>query len=532
MTLSGQGTGAHTATDLDQWWRRLGSAVLVGTARRPAPSVADLRLDDLALGPPAHARPEEVALGSAAVGGALRRAGRVLGTDAVEVPTAPPEQLAEAPVRACQLLALLLEAPPTDAAGTEDLLLHWCATARETRVRVPHRLLPALLDRATSTELRAAVSTVVGERGRWLADQAHAWQWLEKSSALQSAIDLIEETFGAARPTDGDAGTASAVELHRWAQQGTTARAAQLRRLRTTDPAAARDLLAGAWGRDSAKDRRTLLAALWVGLGPDDEELLEAALDDRAASVRELAAELLDGLPGSRRASRMAERLRPLVGETGLVRRQLEVRLPDDPDAAGRRDGLTAPPRGTSARGWWLRRIVAGAPFEAWGAPAARTVLRLRDEDALAGLRRATIARQDADWARALLDRGPDPRQPTTPELLGVLPRAERETRVLAALPTAAPTALAPLLGVLPPAWSPRVSGAVVERLVALKPEQVGPALEALMPRLVRGLHLDSAPALERWRSRARLLPHHDTRVRSLIQSRTLRATISEAFHP
>lgn len=518
--------------DLDQWWRRLGSAVLVGTARRPAPSVADLRLRDLPIRSPVDARPEEVALGSAAIGGALRRAGRVLGADDLEVPTAPPEQLAEAPARACQLLTLLLEAPPTDAAGTEDLLLHWCAAAREAGVRVPHRLLPALLDRASSAELRAAVSTVVGERGRWLADRARAWRWLEQSSALQESIDLIEQTFGAARLTDGDAGVTSAVDPHRWALESTTARAAQLRRLRGNDPAAARDLLATAWGRDSAKDRRTLLEALRVGLGPDDEELLEAALDDRAASVRELAAELLDGLPASRRASRMAGRLRPLVGETGLVRRQLEVRLPDDPDAAGRRDGLTAPPRGVSARGWWLQRIVAGAPFEAWAAPAARTVQRLRDEDALVGLRRAAIARQDADWARALLDRGPDPRQPTAAELLGVVPPPERETRVLAALPATAPTALEPLLGVLPPGWSPQVSAAVVDRLAALRPEHVGPALESLMPRLVRGLHLDSAPALERWRTRAQLLPHHDSRIRSLIQSRTLRATISEAFHP
>ncbi|WP_345264318.1 DUF5691 domain-containing protein [Nocardioides nanhaiensis] len=513
--------GTDLGADLDQWWRRLGSAVLVGTARRPAPSVTDLRLDDLPLRPPPQARPEEVALGSAAVGGALRRAGRVLAADDLEVPTAPPEQLAEAPARACQLLTLLLEAPPTDAAGTEDLLRHWCAAAREAGVRVPHRLLPALLDRASSTELRAAVSAVVGERGRWLADQASAWRWLEQSSALQSSLDLVEQTLGA-----------PAVDPHRWAQQSTTARAAQLRRLRTADPAAARDLLGTTWARDSAKDRRTLLEALWVGLGPDDEELLEAALDDRAASVRELAAELLDGLPGSRRASRMAQRLRPLLGETGLLRRQLEVRLPDDPDAAGRRDGLTAPPRGVSARGWWLQRIVAGAPFGAWDAPAVRTVLRLRDEDAIAGLRRAAIARKDAEWARALLDRGPDPRQPTTPELLGILPAPEREGRVLAALPTTAPTALQPLLGVLPPAWSPRVSAAVVDRLAALKPEQVGPALEALVPRLVRGLHLDSAPALERWRARAQLLPHHDSRIRSLIQSRTLRATISEAFHP
>ncbi|WP_034723140.1 DUF5691 domain-containing protein, partial [Intrasporangium chromatireducens] len=123
---------------------------------------------------------------------------------------------------------------------------------------------------------------------------------------------------------------------------------------RRSSPASGRALVESTWDRDSAGARRAHLEALRVGLGPDDEELLERALDDRAASVREVASALLDALPGSARAARMADRLRPLLHQRGVRKRGLEVSLPDEPDAAGWRDGLTAPPRGRSARGWWL----------------------------------------------------------------------------------------------------------------------------------------------------------------------------------
>jgi hypothetical protein len=526
-----------STAELDLWWHRLGSAALVGTARRPASSVADLELGgDIALVPRPDARPEEAALDAAAVGGALRRAGRLPTTATVDVPAAPPEHLPEAPARARQLLDLLLNQPPTDSTGTEELLLHWCATCRTAGYRVPHRLLPALLDRAASTELRGKVSVVAGERGVWLAGQNPAWVWLQDDKKLQAALDGIEQKLGpSARatspgpgsPTDGAHATngGGAVDPRQWALLSTDERVSQLRRVRKHDPAAARDLLVTAWSGDSAKDRRALLETLLVSLGPDDEDLLEAALDDRAASVRELATRILDGLPDSRRASRMADRLRPLVSEAGLLRRHLEVRLPDDPDAAGRRDGLGKPPPGRSARGWWLERIVAGAPFEAWGGPAEKVVPRLKDQDAIAGLRRAAAVRRAPDWARALLDLDLEP------ELLAVLPPQEREARVLDELGSTPPSSLPALLENLPVAWSPQLSAAVLNRLTGLRAEQIGPALEVLMPRLVRGLHPDAIPALQRWRAKAQLPPRHDDKLGSLIQSRTLRRTISEAFH-
>jgi uncharacterized protein DUF5691 len=461
--------------------------------------------------PRTDAFPEELALDAAALGGALRRAGRLAAT-AAAVPPAAPERLPEAPPRAAQLLELLLEQSPTDRGGTEALLVHWCTTCSETGHRVPHRLLPGLLARATSTGLRRQVATVAGERGAWLAEQNPDWSWMEQARQADPAARA--ETTEPASPID----------VHEWALSDTDLRISRLKTLRKRDPAAGRDLLLTTWASESARDRRALLEAILVGLGPDDEDLLEGALDDRARSVRDLAARLLDGLPGSRRAARMAERLRPLISEAGLLRRHLEVRLPEDPDAAGRRDGLGKPPPGRSARGWWLEQIAAGAPFDVWDGPAEKVVPRIKDADVLAGLRRAAAIRRSADWARALLDLGSET------SLLAVLPAAEREARILDELERT-PAARAPaLLADLPEPWSPQSSAAVVRRLNRFKAEEIGQLLEALIPTLARGLHPDAVPALQRWREQHQLPRGYDARIGSLIQSRTLRQTISEAF--
>jgi hypothetical protein len=57
-----------TPDELDIWWRQLGSAVLVGTSRRPVPTSPAWGID-----PRPEARPEEHALDAAALMAALRR---------------------------------------------------------------------------------------------------------------------------------------------------------------------------------------------------------------------------------------------------------------------------------------------------------------------------------------------------------------------------------------------------------------------------------------------------------------------------
>ena len=487
-----------TPDELDTWWRQLGSAVLVGTSRRPVPAAPAWGIE-----PRTEARPEEHALDAAALTAALRLAGARPRHGVPPPEQAPPDARPEAPRRAVQLLELVLTQPPggTDSAG--PLLSHWLRACDAAGARLPHRLLPQVLDRAATHELRGRLAPVLDERGRWLAAQNPAWSW---------AITSVAEVTRAEVDADG------------WARLPAGERAATLAELRLTDPAAGRQLLLSTWGSDSAKDRRAHLEALRIGLGPDDEGLLEGSLDDRAAAVRDLAADLLDALPDSRRGQRMAARLSPLIHEAGLLRKAIEVDLPDAPDAAGVRDGLGKAPAGRSARGWWLERIVAAAPFEVWPGEAGHVVPRLHHKDALAGLRQAVLRRGEVPWARALLEHAFDA------SLLTVLPRADREEtvrdrlRVAKGLPE-----VAAMLSTLPGGWSPQLSAAVVDRVTHDKQQLLH--LGYVLPLLAPGLHPDAIPALQRWRERTPdLSAQVDRAVGRLIQTHSIHRTISEAF--
>lgn len=186
----------------------------------------------------------------------------------------------------------------------------------------------------------------------------------------------------------------------------------------------ARELLQSTWKSETAADRSALLATVELDLGDDDEPLLEDVLDDRAGSVRVVAAGLLDRLPRSRRAGRMAERAGALVAMGGRFRRRLVVELPDALGAAARRDGITDHREaGTGLKASWLTQIVASAPLAMWGphlsADADDAVRLASDHPALVtGWARAAVHQRAETWAAALLGRGPDP------ELIAAPPRA------------------------------------------------------------------------------------------------------------
>lgn len=492
--------------DFLTWWHELGSVALIGTSRRPVPRLPHLGSD---VAVPSDARPEEALLTAAALGGAALRAGRVPARGPAPAP-APEDTRPPAPRRAVQLVELVLTQSPAGPRQRSLLLGHWLSAADRAGFRLPHRLLPALLEAAgADADLRRATARVIDARGMWLASQRDAWRWATEPR------DAADRSTGHVSPAD-------------WARLPSTDRVAALAVLRGHDPAAARSLVESTWATDSAKDRRAHVETLVIALGPEDEPLLEAALDDRAASVREIAAVLLDALPGSARAARMAGRLQPLVGSKGLLKRHLEVTLPDDPDRAGQRDGLGKPPPGRSARGWWLEQLAAGAPLEVWthasGVGPAATLQRLADEDALRGIRRAAAARRDSEWALALLERTWDR------ALVEALPRPDREWVVLARLGGAtrpAPEVVSLLAAVAGP-WSADFSDRVVARLRATKT----PALVVgqTMPHLVAGLHPSALRALEDWLAHARDDAALTTHLRNLLQFHTVKRSISEAF--
>jgi hypothetical protein len=503
------------------WWADLRSSALVGTARRPVPDLAPaLGVAGRTEAPePADLAPSTVALlDAAALGGAARSGGRVaLAVPDGRVPRfAPDDDAVEASPTATQLLELLLGPAPPGGAHRNDLVEHWFRTAAATGHRVPAPLLVPVIAHATAVQpLRPAAAAAIGARGRWLGRANPDWSW-------------------AAADPDGTPGGDGSIAPDGWALLPSADRVEVLRTLRRRDPTAARELLASTWATDAATARAAHLAALADGLGPDDEPLLEEALDDRAKGVRQQAATLLDGLDGSARSARLAERLRALVTGSGRGGR-LAVALPDDPDPAGARDGLVPPPSGRSARGFWLEALVAGAPLSLWteatGADVAGTVdvlVASGDDvpaDVRAGLVRATLARRDPAWAAALHRWTPDPR------LLDVLPPADRTARILEVLGAASvPTGvhLAALLDHLPAPWSVEASALILRVLRA--DAHAATTVTGSLPAIATALHPTVRAEVDAWLGGLEEQPKLAAALRNLVQYSSLHRSITEAF--
>ena len=489
-------------TELAEWWSQLSAAALIGTTRRQVPP-----LPDVMGGGRAGAAREVALLDAAALGSALRRAG-VRSREPEPAEAARDDVLGLPAPRAVQLLELVLRQSPVGPALAPELVGHWLTAAADLGLRAPHHLLPELLELATAREaLRAGVRRVLDERGAWLAAANPDWGWAASTveQVATTGIDPVE-----------------------WARLPTDQRVAEVVRLRATDAAAARGLVESTWSSDSAGDRASLLAALATGLGPEDEPLLERALDDRAQRVREVALPLLDALPTSARAARMADRLRPLVQAKGRLRRTLEVELPLEPDAAGVRDGLTRPKRVGSVRGWWLQRLTAGAPLEVWtdatGSDPATTWRLLSQQDAKdvkVGIVEAVLARGDAEWAAALVG------EVWHPRLLALLPAEVLESTATRQLAVAATyEQLMAVVAAVPAPWGPAFSRAVLKRLAAEPDPMV--LVSRLTTQLATGLDPATRPTLEKWQ--ATLAPGARERVARISQYLALVPEIPEAF--
>lgn len=387
----------------DQWESLVRSALL-GTERQPVdlaglPDPVRERLPDAT-------EPARQVLDAAALLAGYRRAGyqAVSGISLDEAAPADDRPLVPAP--AASRLSRLLGG---EHAG---LLPEWLALVADRGLRVPPERLPALAEAARArTALRPPVAAAAGPRGPWLAARAPHWDFLAD-----------------ARTGDDQTGDV-------WRHGRTVARWAWLERARRTDPDRARAALAEVWQSEPATVRATFLETLRIGLGPADEDFLDAALDDRGQEVRRLAASLLVRLPGSRLGRRMADRLAALV----TVRRhrphaeELVIALPAECDAAMRRDGVQpVPPARVGERAWWFRQVVASAPLSWWSAvePDPARLLRMPVADQAGetllhtALASAAADQQDPAWAVALLTgRAVDLSTEDVADLIAVLPR-------------------------------------------------------------------------------------------------------------
>ena len=283
--------------------------------------------------------------------------------DTPPLPAAPASDDVRAHPAARSVLAQIL------ALDDQVLLTEWCGMAKAARVVADHRELPALLGLGTAHPgLRPAVSAVLGARGRWLAAIRPAWAWAA-TGAVAEEVDLDQ-----------------ALDLPG------TSRLAALRRARNQDPAKTRAFLAAQFEvQRRATDRQVLISALEAKLGPDDEPLLERALDDRAIGVHDEALRLLRRLPTSDLAERAAERLHRGLWLTAdgfdVQTDELWSETAPEPDEARDllKDGSEA---GVAGR---LRGAAASVPPQHW-----TSRLNTDDEGAAAELARGP-------WASSLL---------------------------------------------------------------------------------------------------------------------------------
>lgn len=478
------------------WLADLRTSALVGTARHAVPPPPA----HLNFCPPTGQSPEESLLDQAALADVATRAARLATKiDPGNLPhPAPPDAVPEAESDAAQLLELLLAQPPVGLELRTQLVAEWLQLAVASGRRVPHRLLPALLSLADSKPLVAEhLHPAIGTRGNWLqelisngaADPETAADWVE----LKSADATLE-----------------------------------LERLRNSDPAAARELLGTHWDALGAKERAAHLAVFATNLEPADENMLERALDDKAKSVREVASGLLDRLPGSARADRMAARLKPLLRVKGFLNKTFEIDMPPEPDAAALRDGIApAPHNGEPDRLARLDTIIRGAPLDVWtkvaGRSPAETVALLAGETrVINAIVTVAALRADLDWVRALLRVRPGV------QLLNCLPPDERERSLLEHIRggVAQPLMLVPLLRDIPRPWGSPLADQVLELISAKNGGQLATLVASFLPMALPPDAADRCQRLESAdddASRRRVF-------RDVVQYQSFRQSLTEAF--
>jgi hypothetical protein len=439
------------------------TAALVGTGQRAATEVATApEVDTLITGLP-QGDAERALLLRAGAWAVYKQAG-ALPEAAVEVPApAPEEQLPACSAEATNLLRRVTE-------GT--LLIEALDRMRRAKLRLPFDVLPAMLD-LHPAEQRAAVAPVLGERGRWLARHNKAWAW-------------VAQTVG--DTSDGMPDDAETI----W-QEGTAGQRVEiLRRLRAVDAAKGREWLEPVWKREKAELRADLLNALEVGLGVDDEALLEAALDDKAERPRTIAHVLLLRIPSSKLMARMQERAAAMLVYAGG---KLDAKPPTAVDPQWLRDGLTEKTSSTSGqREFWLRQVLCRVAPSQWeqrygAAPAAlltategskwRIAIVESWTDAAERFGEAGSPTGGFAWCRPLWDfwraatdkdikQARGSRGGLLTQVLPLAAEADREAWALDAIADASATSepsLDGVLGALPQPWSEAVGTAYIAGL-------------------------------------------------------------------
>jgi hypothetical protein len=524
-------SGVSPPDALAAGWDRLVDSALLGTTRR---GMAELQLDHehVALERAVHAvttaaaTPEHALLHTVALFDLYRRAGTPFRAAAVPTvsKTTQSTDRPVCPAGAVQLLDLLLSGTVAVAGQADELLADWFTRCASNGWRVPNRSLVDVLTRATNVRpLRGPAAHAVGERGAFLAVHHPDWAWVATERNTERVRQELTEVIHA------DA----------FAVADTAARPAIATAWRAQDPDAARIAITANWTGENAADRLAILGSLRTGLGASDEALLEAALDDRAKSVRAEAVTLLTALSAhvsTAWSQRMQTRLAAVVTSSGDRKPKVTVDLPEESsfDPSWTRDGIdvTSPAaRGIGIRARALRQLVSVTPLHAWEQICALDPATILEAIRRAGvesvaeilqpLEDAVVAQHNTRWAAAMLEVEGSAR------LLDLVDPTEADRYLLRVIETKANSEVAVynVLVFVQRPLAPRVASALVVRL---ERDIESVYIMQDVTRLGQWLNAISADELERVMRR---FPEDDRRrntLRHLHAARTLRAEIAK----
>lgn len=395
---------------------------------------------------------------------AYQKAGRQMDPGQFSLEPAVTQDLAPCTGRAGDFCrAVLVERSTTQSRQLLPELLELLGRVQRS---VPYPLLPALLGWGQSEPaLRAAILPVLGNRGRWLANQNPRWAYGRAAGDLPIDLGAIQE---------------------QWENGNFNERLAALQTWRRQQPNGARQALGKCWNQEKAGERQSFLEVLEIGLSQEDEEFLEQSLSDRAVGVRQKGASLLGQFPSRyrRRIGQIAVQwLQIEAGEKGC---RAQVTLPKTVQPEWLEEGLSdQPPKANllvpDVSSWLLLQVLISTDLYRWGADLdvtpeslIRAVLNLRHHNVLilSGWVTAAIQQQRLDWVRALLEAGGS----LLPEsdvlkLLRALPNhGEREHYLLRLLRIDRPAAeversMLLLLINFPMVWSEELSQIVVQKI-------------------------------------------------------------------
>ena len=224
---------------------------------------------------------------------------------------------------------------------------YWQQMAQHRRLVPPALLVAALRSAAFRQQPPESLLVLLGERGRWLAQQNPGWRSVLASQHSAEDVSIWE--------------TGTLPQRKRFMQQ-----------LHRTDPERARQLLVTALPAEPAATQAALLEELEPTLTAADAALLSPYLTARSKEVRQTVVPLLVRLPGSDLLERLWQRAVPLLSlkRPLLGRNKLQVELPASWDKSWQADGIEQKTGSIEGgeRASWLGQLLALLPPGRWAA--------------------------------------------------------------------------------------------------------------------------------------------------------------------